>query len=150
MQKRVLESVRPTFRAVAHVVVPESPSMSAEGWTEFEATVERALASRPLTMQKQLVSFLKAVEYLPIPRYGARFSRLNAQRATAVLRWLEHSKALILRRGVWGLRTLVMMGYYTQPAVQQAIGYRAHPDGWSLRRRSGEYPAVAAEPRTSP
>jgi hypothetical protein len=35
-----------------------------------------------------------------------------------------------------------MMGYYTQPAVQQAIGYRAHPDGWNLRRRSGEYPAV--------
>lgn len=149
MQKRVLERVRPTFRAVAHAVVPETPSMSAEGWTDLEATVERALASRPVAMQKQIVSFLRAVEYLPIARYGARFSRLNPERATAVLRWLERSKALIIRRGVWGLRTLVMMGYYTQPIVQQAIGYRAHRDGWSLRRRSGEFPAVA-DPRTTP
>lgn len=142
MQTTVLESVRPTFRAVAHAVVPETLSLSAEGWLALETTVERALASRPAAVQKQIASFLRVIEYLPVLRYGARFTQLSVGRSTAVLRWLEHSRVLLIRRGVWGLRTLVMMGYYTQPAVQQAIGYRAHPDGWSLRRRSGEYPAV--------
>ena len=149
MQTTVLDRVRPTFRAVAHAVVPETRSMSAEGWSVLEATVERALAARPGAVQKQIASFLHVIEYLPVARYGARFSRLNPHRGTAVLRWLEHSKVLLIRRGVWGLRTLVMMGYYTQPAVQQAIGYRAHPDGWSLRRRSGEHPAVVDPNGTS-
>ena len=149
MQTTVLERVRPTFRAVAHAVVPETRSMSAEGWTVLETIVERALAARPAAVQKQIASFLHVVEYLPVPRYGARFSRLSPDRGTAVLRWLEHSKVLLIRRGVWGLRTLVMMGYYTQPAVQQAIGYRAHPDGWGLRRRSGEYPAMVDPSGTS-
>ena len=145
METPVLEAVRPTFRAVAHVVVPETRSLTATEWTPLDATVERALAARPLEVRRQLVTFLRLIEYLPVARYGARFSRLRDDRATACLRWLEHSKVLLIRRGVWGLRTLVMLGYYTQPAVQQAIGYRAHPDGWNRRRRSGEYPVVTEQ-----
>jgi hypothetical protein len=142
LQTSVLETVRPTFRAVAHVVVPETRSLSAAEWTALEAAVERALAGRPPEVRKQLAAFLRLIEYLPIPRYGARLSNLRDDRATTVLRWLERSKVLLIRRGVWGLRTLVMLGYYTQPEVQHAIGYRAHPDGWNRRRRSGEYPVV--------
>jgi len=145
MQTSVLEAVRPTFRAVAHVVVPETRSLSAGGWTALEAAVERALAARPADVRNQLVTFLHLIEYLPMPRFGARFSSLRDDRATAVLRWLEHSKLLLIRRGVWGLRTLVMLGYYTQPEVQHALGYRAHPDGWTRRRRTGEHSIISPQ-----
>jgi hypothetical protein len=145
MQTSVLEAVRPTFRAVAHVVVPETRSLTAVEWATLEAAVERALAPRPAEVRKQLAAFLRLIEYLPLARYGAPFSRLRDDRATRFLHWLEHSKFLLIRRGVWGLRTLVMLGYYTQPAVQHAIGYRAHPDGWNRRRRSGEHLAVTEQ-----
>ena len=42
MQTSVLEAVRPTFRAVAHVVVPETRSLSANEWATLEGAVERA------------------------------------------------------------------------------------------------------------
>lgn len=145
MQTSVLEAVRPTFRAVAHVVVPETRSLSAAEWAPLEAAVERVLAARPAEVRKQLAAFLRLIEFLPLARYGARFSSLRDDRATRFLRWLEHSRFLLIRRGVWGLRTLVMLGYYTQPAVQWAIGYRAHPDGWNQRRRSGEHPVVVEQ-----
>jgi hypothetical protein len=28
----------------------------------------------------------------------------------------------------------VMMGYYTQPEIQAALGYRATPRGWAARQ----------------
>jgi hypothetical protein len=149
MQTSVLEAVRPTFRAVAHVVVPETRALSAAAWTVLEAAVERALVARPPGVRKQLVAFLHLIEYLPIPRFGARFSSLRDDRATTVLRWLERSKLLLIRRGVWGLRTLVMLGYYTQPEVQHALGYRAHPDGWNRRRRTGEHPIIPQQDAAS-
>jgi hypothetical protein len=86
-------------------------------------------------VRSQLVTFLRLIEYLPIARLAGRFSRLGAERRHRVLRRLERSPVLLIRRGVWGLRTLVMLGYYTQPDVQAEIGYRAHPDGWAARRR---------------
>lgn len=147
MQTIIPEGVRPTFRALARVVVPESSSMAPEEWNTLEDIVARALAARPPAVQKQAALFLRLIEFLPVLRYAKRFSRLSAHKATALLRSLERSPVLAIRRGVWGLRTLIMMGVYTQPAVQSALGYRAHPDGWSLLRRSGEYQAVPDSPR---
>ena len=47
---------------------------------------------------------------------------------------VERSRVLLLRRGFWGLRTLVMLGYYGRPEAARAIGYRASPLGWEARR----------------
>lgn len=135
MTVTVLEPVRATFRAVAATVVPETLALDTDGWATLESAVERALAARPERVRAQLVTFLRLIEYLPIARVVGRFSRLDASRRTLVLRRLEKSPILLIRRGFWGLRTLVMLGYYTQPEVQAAIGYRAHPDGWAARRR---------------
>jgi hypothetical protein len=70
---------------------------------------------------------------LSVLRYGKVFGRLDADRRALLLGRLENSPVLLLRRGLWGLRTLVYMGYYGQPQVREAIGYRAHPDGWAAR-----------------
>lgn len=142
MQTTIPDGVRPTFRALAQVVVPETGAMAAEEWSTLEATVARALSVRSAVVRKQVTLFLRLIEFLAIARYARRFSRLDPQKATKFLQALEHAPLLAVRRGVWGIRTLVMMGVYTQPGVQAALGYRPHRDGWSARRRSGEHQAV--------
>jgi hypothetical protein len=36
----------------------------------------------------------------------------------------------LFRVGFWGLRALVMLGYYGQTATAEAIGYRPDARGW--------------------
>ena len=65
---------------------------------------------------------------------GRRFSALDVARRTRFLLALQNSPVLLLRRGIWGLRTLVFMGYYGRPEAAALIGYRADARGWEARR----------------
>jgi hypothetical protein len=71
---------------------------------------------------------------LPIRSYGKSFRSLDREKRTAFLLSVENSPLVLLRRGFWGLRTFVFMGYYNLDSVREAIGYRAHPDGWEAQR----------------
>ncbi len=123
---------------MARVVVPETRDLDALGWEELEAIVERALADRPASVRRQLRLFVRIVQVLPILRYGRPFTRLGPDAAVRFLHWLESAPILLLRRGFWGLRTLVFMGYYGQDSVSRALGYRADPRGWqAYRERTG-------------
>jgi hypothetical protein len=51
----------------------------------------------------------------------------------ALLRGLERSPLLLLRRGVWGVRTLAFMACYAQAGARRRIGYAASPSGWEAR-----------------
>jgi hypothetical protein len=135
MTASVLLPVRATFRAVAATVVPETVALDDAAWRAVEVVVEQQLASRPEAIRRQFGLFLRLVEAVPMVRFGRRFSRLDAVRRHRFLHSLERSPVLVLRRGLWGVRTLVYVGYYSQPDVQAALGYRAHPDGWWARRR---------------
>ena len=54
------------------------------------------------------------------------FTRALAGRAHALsLRASSTLPLLLLRRGFWGLRTLVFLGYYARPEAAAEIGYRA-------------------------
>src|SRR6266571_1461118 len=103
-----LDRSRPIWRAVATSVVPEASQLGAAEWAAFEAIVARALAARPARTRRQVALFLTLLDWLPLLRYG--------------------------RRLFWGIRTLVLMGYYGRPAAAAAIGYRADPRGWEARR----------------
>ncbi len=138
MSETLLAPVQATFRAVAETVVPEVASLGPDEWREVCTVIERALAARPEATRGQLVTFLRLVEFLPLVRLQGRFSRLSPERRREELERLERSRTLLFRRGMWGVRTLVFMGYYTRPAVQAALGYRATAAGWSARRPSPE------------
>jgi hypothetical protein len=129
----VLAPVRPVFRALATTFVPESAALDERGWAEAEAVVERFLAGRPAAVGRQLVLLVRLLDLLPRLRYGRRFTALDAARRLRFLEALQHAPLLLLRRGIWGVRTLAFMGYYTRPDVQAAIGYRADPRGWEAR-----------------
>ncbi|HEY6807301.1 MAG TPA: hypothetical protein VI160_00835, partial [Gemmatimonadales bacterium] len=92
------------------------------------------LARRPAALRRQFALLLRAIEWLPVLRFGRTFSALDPARRTRVLAGLERAPVLLLRRGLWGLRTLLYMGYYMRPEAGHALGYRADPRGWSARR----------------
>jgi len=130
----VLTAVRPAFRAIATAIVPDVQRLDEPAWIELEAIVSEALALRPVRLQRQLLTFIRLVEWMPVVRFGRRFSRLDAERRTRVLESLQDAPVLLIRRGVWGLRTLILMGQYGRAAVQRDIGYRGDARGWGARR----------------
>lgn len=134
MSANLLDPVRPAFRALAESFVPEIAGAAPEAWARLEAVVEGALATRPAPVRRQVLLFIRIVNLFARLRYGRGLARLDPGRRTALLEGLSRAPALLVRRGVWGLRTLVQMGWYTQPEVQAAIGYRADAAGWEARR----------------
>ena len=130
----IFPALRAPFRAIATTVVPEADSLAPTDWDEVERIVEQAIAMRPATVQRQLASFIRLVNLLPVTRFGRTFIALDGARRARVLRALENAPVLLVRRGFWGLRTLVLMGYYARPAIASGIGYRASASGWDARR----------------
>ncbi len=123
----------PVFRAVATTVVPEASRLTSAEWADVEAVVTRALTARPAPMQRQLALFLRLLDWLPLLRYGRRLTTLDAARRARFLSFIQDSPLLLVRRGFWGVRTLVLLGYYGRPAAAAAIGYRGDPRGWEAR-----------------
>ena len=122
-----------TFRAVAEAVVPEIRQIDNISWQNFASIVEHALSQRPAGVQRQLALFLNGLNILSVVKYGRRVSALIPSMRTEFLESIERSGVLLLRRGFWGLRTLILMGYYARPEAAARIGYRAHANGWNAR-----------------
>jgi hypothetical protein len=146
------DGLRPVFRAVAGSVVPEVESLTSDEWAEVEAIAAATLATRPAVVRRQLAAFLRLLQAAPIVRHGRVLTRLASRDLAEFLSMIERSPLPLLRRGFWGVRTLVLVAYYSRPAVHEAIGYRSHPSGWAARGgtvatiplRTGE---IAVEPR---
>lgn len=78
--------------------------------------------------------FVRALDLLPLLRFGRTFRALDRQRRTQFLLAVQDAPLLLVRRGFWGLRTLVFMGYYGRAGAAATIGYRADLRGWEIRR----------------
>lgn len=126
--------VRETFRALATSIVPEAVRLDEKGWSELESIVDEGLAGRPESIRRQLRVFVRALNLLPVARYGRTFRALDPEKRTAFLRGVEDAPLLLIRRGFWGIRTLVFMGYYSRDEARNEIGYRADVRGWAVRR----------------
>jgi hypothetical protein len=130
----LLVPVRRPFRALATVFIPELAAIDEASWERVERIVADALASRPPALRRQILLFLRILDTLSLLRHRRRLAALDDRTRTTFVAGIASSPVLLLRRGVWGLRTLVQMGWYSQPDVQQALGYRARAGGWSGRR----------------
>jgi hypothetical protein len=131
---RLPRRTRRVLHAIATVVVPEAAQLAEPEWDELEGIVAGALAGRPPQLRRQFTMLLQLLEWLPVLRYGRRLSTLDRTRRARVLDLIQTGPLLLLRRGLWGVRTLVLMGYYGRRAAAAAIGYRADPRGWESRR----------------
>ena len=118
------------FRAVVTTIVPESASLDAKGWRDLEMGVESLLRDRPERLKRQLRLFLRLIQWLPVVRYGRPFTALDGATRTRVLAHLQNDPIQKVRVGFWGLRAIVLAGYYGRPEAAQAIGYAASARGW--------------------
>ena len=130
-----LGGVQPLFRAVVATAVPEARDLTADSWREVERIVESALSERPRAVQRQVRAFLRLLNVIAFLTSGRGFARLDDARRLRLLQRMASSRLLLVRRGVWGVRTLAFMGYYARPEAARAIGYRATINGW--RDRTG-------------
>jgi hypothetical protein len=135
----VLAPVRGGFRAVTRAAVPAAAALDEAAWTRGEAIVEQALADRPARVRRQVVLFLRILELCAWLRFGQGLGRLSAEQGYRLMAWMERAPLLLLRRGVWGLRTLAFMAYYGQEEVRRGLGYAAVAGGWEARG-SGQGP----------
>jgi hypothetical protein len=118
---------------MASTFVPEAKDLDERGWSDVEAIAERFLASKPEGIRRQVVLLVRLLQLLPILRWGRPFTALSPERRSRFLAALQDSPLLLLRRGIWGLRTIAFMGYYARAEAAAAIGYRADKRGWEAR-----------------
>jgi hypothetical protein len=118
------------FRAVVSTIVPETAALDAQGWQDLHQVIEALLSHRSESLQRQLRIFLHAIQWLPVVRYGRPFTQLHPADRARVLARLQNDRIQKIRVGFWGLRTIVLAGYYGRPQAAQAIGYAATPQGW--------------------
>ena len=117
------------LRVLAVRIVPESSALDAAGWGRFCAIVDDALQERKPAVRRQFAMFLGVLRWAPAIRFGKTLDALPPGRQDAILLWFEDCPVRLLRKGFWGLKAMVFMGYYGQPETNELIGYRARFDG---------------------
>ncbi len=120
------------FLCLARRIVPESETLDEAGRQRFLTIIGDALATRTPKMRKQVAIFLKMMRWLPAMRYGLPLDKLAPERQDAVLRWFQDHPRALLRKGFWGIKALVYMGYYGRPEVHERLGYRPSTSGNEL------------------
>jgi hypothetical protein len=125
-----LDKLQTLFRAIASTIVPETSKLDESSWNELERIVNRALSTRPPRVIRRVRIFLKLIQFSALLRHGHFFTSLDSERRTRHLQYFQNHSVPLLRVGFWGIRTLVLMSYYGQPSVAEAIGYRPGPEGW--------------------
>ena len=117
------------LQVLAARIVPETTDLDAAGLSRFFGIIDGALQDRPASVRRQFATFLGALRWAPLARYGSPFEKLRGDRQDAVLRWFEDCPVSLLRKGVWGLKAMVFMGYYGQPETNELVGYAPDFDG---------------------
>ena len=110
-------------------IVPEFSDLDAVRQARFFAIVDEALQDRPAGVRRQFGSYLGLLRWAPLMRFGGPFERLSAAHQDAVLRWFEDCPVSLFRKGFWGLKVLVFMGYYGQAESWKSVGYAPEFDG---------------------
>ena len=128
------------FRAICIAFVPEAATLDEAGWREVDSIVGHALAARPAAVRRQLAVFTRLLDLVSLGRTRHTLAGLAPAARWVLLDSLSKSRLLLVRRGIWGLRTLAFMGYYARPRAADDIGYRASATGWAARRSSTAHP----------
>jgi hypothetical protein len=118
---------------LAACIVPATSGAPAEVESAMLSAIDAQLVPRPRLQQlefKLLLLGLSGMTLLPMA-WQARF-----------LRWLENFPIRLVRVGIWGLKTLVYLGYYGQEGIQHHIGYLPGRRDGNDRLHAGIVPSI--------
>jgi len=117
------------LQTLAARIVPETTELDAAGSGHFFGIIDDALQDREASVRRQFAVFLGVLRWAPLVRYGVPLDKLSADRQDAVLRWFEDCPVSLIRKGFWGLKAMVFMGYYGHPETNELVGYAPDFDG---------------------
>ncbi|MBI3269778.1 MAG: hypothetical protein HYZ53_12200 [Planctomycetes bacterium] len=123
------DSSRPFLLVLAHRFVPASSTLDADGERRFLGIIEEFLASRPALVRRQIGLFLGVLRWLPALRHGRPLDALPSADQDAALRRFQDHWFPLFRKGFWGVKTLVYMGYYGRPEAAESFRYRPSKSG---------------------
>ena len=144
MTPDILMPLQVRLRPIAETMAPPIAQLGDAAWIDVVGRIDARLRAEPAALQRQIRLFVRILHILPIFFALTTFGGLGAERRLRFLQALQDCPIQKLRVGVWGLRTLVFLGYYTDPAVQAGLGYRPRLDGWEGLAR--EQAAAAVQP----
>ncbi len=127
------EVLAPLARQIQPILATFVPATAPLGLAELApvlARVDERLASEPPALQRQLRLFVRILWWLPLFTHLRTMGGLSPAQRLRVLTWLQDCPITKLRLGLWGLRTLLFLGWYGEPAVQARLGYRPNIAGW--------------------
>lgn len=117
-------------------VIPETAAADPAVRDRLVAIVDHALDRQPRGQQFQFKLLLFALRWMTLPFTLHPLDRLPPGWQDFILRHLESAPLTLLRVGIWGLKTLLFMGYYGQEAVIAGIGYApSKADGNAILHR---------------
>ncbi|MEW5984537.1 MAG: hypothetical protein AB1806_19470 [Acidobacteriota bacterium] len=125
---------RAILLTIAPRIVPASAAMSPATGETMMQLIGETLVSRTPAMRRQWRVFLAVLRWAPFFRYLRPLERLDGLRQDAVLRWFQDHRLQVIRGGFWGVRTLVLLGYYGQPGTGSSIAYTPSLDGNGVLR----------------
>jgi hypothetical protein len=120
---------RQFFLAIAARIVPETAALDEGARERGLLLIEDLLASRPARMRRELAMFLLLVRWLPAWRHGRPLDWLAPADQDMALAWFQNAPVALVRKGFWGVKTLVFLGYYGRPEIGETIGYRPTTNG---------------------
>jgi hypothetical protein len=113
-----------TFRAAGECIVPDEPESPGGGSERVLRVADAMLSRRPPADRRKIAAFLRALELLPLVRYGRRFSALRTEQRARVLAFLGSTTiSPLLRLGAFGIKTYVLMGYYGSESTWAELSY---------------------------
>lgn len=121
---KVFSSKQADFMVVvAKRLVPDIGQLPRERQLDVIRVVDGALSEREPALQVQFGAFLKILNLAPFPRHFKTLKGLPPAIQDKWLRKFENSSIQKFRTGFWGLRTLIFMGYYGDPARAKEFNY---------------------------
>ena len=104
-------------------IVPEIADAPVDVRYRVVATINEALALQAPSQRRMFKLLLFALQWMTLPFTLHRLEQLPPRWQDALLRFLEGGPVRLMRVGIWGVKTLIFMGYYGQDATERRIQY---------------------------
>jgi hypothetical protein len=128
--QQILAPLARQIQPILATFVPATAQLSLAELAPVLARVDERLADEPPALQRQLRLFVRILWWLPLFTNLRTMGSLTPPERLKLLSWLQDCSVTKLRLGLWGLRTLLFLGWYGDPAVQAKLGYRPNVAGW--------------------
>jgi len=122
------------FMAVARVIVPGTAGLDEEGTARFKSIITWGISDKAEFVRRSFMFFLFFLKWSTLPFFFRTYDRVSLKWQVRILRMLESFPVRLIRTGIWGLKTLVFMGYYGQVDVAERLGYKPSFEGNEVLR----------------